>query len=65
MENNYWKDDIAIVASEEEKLEILKYEVWMFNETCRLIKGANYNLFEGNLLFESLAIHARILIVFF
>jgi hypothetical protein len=65
VENNYWRDDQSISATEEEKDEHLNYEIWMFFETCKQLDSDQETQFERNLLLESLPAHARTLINFF
>jgi hypothetical protein len=65
MKNNYWSYKELIPATKEEKEEHLNYEIWMFRETCDQLNLLQKTRFERNLLLESLATHARILIDFF
>ena len=65
MENNYWDYDKLIEATKKELEEHLKYEIWMFRETCRRLNLPSETHFERNLLLESLPTHIRILINFF
>lgn len=65
MENNYWDYDKPIEATKEELEEHLKYEIWMFRETCKQLNLRQETQFERNLLLESLPTHIRILIDFF
>lgn len=66
METNYWDDKNLIFARKEEKEKLLAYEIWMFHETCNQIAAnCSRNQFEDNLLLESLAVHARLLIDLF
>ena len=65
MKNNYWKYSGIIPASSKEKEDILKYEMDMFRESCKQLRSGSISQFKQNLLVESLAIHTRILIVFF
>lgn len=58
-------DDDLISATEEQKLEILDYEIGMFRETCKQLIFSQQTIFERNLLLESLAIHLRLLMEFF
>lgn len=58
-------DDELISATEAQKLEILDYEISMLRETCNKLNFSQQTIFERNLLLESLAIHARLLIEFF
>lgn len=51
--------------TEKQKLEILNYEIRMFRETCNQLNFQEGTSFEIDLLFESLAIHTRLLIEFF
>ncbi|MBI4837276.1 MAG: hypothetical protein HY813_02650 [Candidatus Portnoybacteria bacterium] len=60
----YWQNKDKITTSREEMLGDLKYEIWMFEETCGRLKVPCFT-FERNLLWESFAIHARVLIDFF
>jgi hypothetical protein len=66
MENNYWDLKDLIAITEEKKMQLLYYEISMFRETCKQV-AANHrnNQFEVNLLFESLAVHTRLLVDFF
>lgn len=65
MENNYWSYDRLIEATEKELGEHLKYEIWMFRETCGQLNLCQKTHFERNLLLESLPTHIRILTNFF
>ncbi len=65
MENNYWNYNELIVATKEELEEHLKYEIWMFRETCNQLNLCQKTPYERNLLLESLPTHSRILIDFF
>jgi hypothetical protein len=70
MLNNYWLNNDIIPASQEEKREILAYEIQMFRETCKQLDltprpKTDLEQFYCNLLVESLAIHTRILVDFF
>lgn len=65
MDDNYWKNSKLIQATQEEKEEILGYEIGMFRETCRQLNFYSRTLFERNLLLESLPVHSRALIDFF
>jgi len=70
MKNNYWSYNELIDASDKDKERILKYEIDMFRETCSRLTSTpkpttKVEQSEYNLLVESLAIHARILVDFF
>lgn len=65
MEDNYWNYNRLIGATEEEIEALLKYEIWMFYETCNQLNSCQATRFERNLLLESLSTHTRILIDFF
>ena len=66
----YWRYKEIIFATPEQKKEHLDYEIWMFRETCDQLRikpkpKTPPELFDYNLLVESLAIHTRILVDFF
>jgi len=65
MGNDYWKDDSLIVATHKDKMDLLKYEIGMFFETCDRMKRPACCGFINNLIIESLAVHTRVLIDFF
>ncbi len=65
MEGNFWDYSELIEATKEEKEGHLKYEILMFQKTCDYLDLNSKTQFERNLLLESLATHARILIEFF
>lgn len=66
IDKSYWKYNRPILATQNEKMEHLKYEVDMFRSTClSLCLNLNVPIFVKNLLVESLAIHSRILVDFF
>jgi len=66
MDHNYWLDDTPIKATLEEKKKIFEeYELWIFRETCKRLNLQQETTFDRNLLFESLAIHTRLLVDFF
>ena len=65
MGNDYWNYNKQISITKEEMERLLQYEIWMFRETCDQLNLHQQTQFERNLLLESLATHARILIEFF
>ncbi|MDP2820608.1 MAG: hypothetical protein Q8O39_00145 [bacterium] len=65
MEDNYWNHNELIDANQKELEELLRYEISMFQETCKQLDLCQKTRFEKNLLLESLATHNRILIEFF
>jgi len=64
---SYWQHQGIIPATLKEKEKHLRYEIIdMLRNTCRSFCNWNVlSLFEKNLLVESLAVHARILVDFF
>lgn len=66
IDKTYWNTDTEITASFKEKLDIVKYEIKMFLETCKKLEAkSEMPEFEKNLLVESFATHSRLLINFF
>ncbi|MDP3785374.1 MAG: hypothetical protein Q8R12_04955 [bacterium] len=65
MKNNYWNYNELIPTTEQDKRELLNYEVDMFRESCNQLMSGPTLQFKQNLLVESLAIHVRILVDFF
>ncbi|MCG2694142.1 hypothetical protein L6259_02635 [Candidatus Parcubacteria bacterium] len=68
MPNKQWDRNRLISATKEEKFNIIKYEIDMFDKTCEEIFNPEFRLkewLEINLLIESFAIHTRGLIDFF
>ena len=65
IDKSYWQDKKPIPVNPEEKKEHLKQEIDMFRETCKTYLLPCSDWCVSNLLVESLAIHARILVDFF